>query len=199
MPRPPLKARELILADRRKRILESAAVEIALHGFNAANVNTISQSAGFATGTIYNYFPSKRALMLALIDFVAGKHTAIVCDQVLLNPDPLTRLSSFFQTGFQFVEENPSDTRVVISAIYGPDEEFRNRVYKAYDSLFTLLIEDILMSGSKNGVFRPFDPYTAAALIMSIYLGASSQSDAAGRIWLKTDEVVSFLVEGIRA
>jgi AcrR family transcriptional regulator len=55
----------------RLKLQSTAAEEFALSGYDGANINTISIHAGFAKGTIYNYFPSKRALLLALIDTTA--------------------------------------------------------------------------------------------------------------------------------
>ena len=60
--------REQVLESNRKPLLEVAAIEFANAGFYGANINRISLAAGFAKGTIYNYFPSKQALMLALLD-----------------------------------------------------------------------------------------------------------------------------------
>jgi AcrR family transcriptional regulator len=47
--------------------------EFACEGYAGANINRISQAAGFAKGAVYNCFACKRALMLALIDEVAAR------------------------------------------------------------------------------------------------------------------------------
>jgi AcrR family transcriptional regulator len=52
----------------RERLLEAAAAEFAARGLDAANINEISLAAGLAKGTVYNYFPSKEALFLAVIE-----------------------------------------------------------------------------------------------------------------------------------
>jgi len=46
----------------RQRLLEEAAVHFARDGFDRANINAIATAAGFAKGTIYNYFSSKEEL-----------------------------------------------------------------------------------------------------------------------------------------
>lgn len=51
----------------RARLLAIAAAHFAAHGFDRANINTIALEAGFAKGTIYNYFPSKEALFGAVL------------------------------------------------------------------------------------------------------------------------------------
>ncbi|MDE3069912.1 MAG: TetR/AcrR family transcriptional regulator, partial [Acidobacteriota bacterium] len=52
----------------RERLLEAAAVEFAARGLEGANINEISLAAGLAKGTVYNYFPSKEALFLAVCE-----------------------------------------------------------------------------------------------------------------------------------
>src|SRR5918995_940971 len=52
----------------RMRLLTAAAEEFARDGLEGANVNEISLAAGLAKGTVYNYFPSKQALFLAVVD-----------------------------------------------------------------------------------------------------------------------------------
>lgn len=46
----------------RQRLLEEAAAQFAHDGFDRANINSISRAAGFAKGTVYNYFSSKEEL-----------------------------------------------------------------------------------------------------------------------------------------
>jgi AcrR family transcriptional regulator len=46
----------------RRRLLETAAEHFANHGLGGASVDGISVAAGFAKGTVYNYFESKEQL-----------------------------------------------------------------------------------------------------------------------------------------
>jgi AcrR family transcriptional regulator len=198
MPRPPRAVREDVLSETRGRLLEAAAVEFAREGYVGANINRISQAAGFAKGTIYNHFPSKRALMLTLIDEIAAAHVDFILQGVGLEEDPSQRLKRFFSAGFAFVEQHPAQARTIINVVYGPDDEFKQRVYQAYNRLFALIIQDIVGAGVAGGDFRPADPDVTAALLMTIYLGSCSQLDADGKIWLGPDQVVTFILEGLR-
>ena len=71
MPRYNEEEREQIRSETRSRLLDSAAVEFALYGYSKANIDNISKAAGYAKGTVYNYFCSKRELMLTLIEEIA--------------------------------------------------------------------------------------------------------------------------------
>lgn len=55
-------------AEHRERLLEAAATEFANKGLAGARVDEISLAAGLAKGTIYNYFESKHAVFVAVVD-----------------------------------------------------------------------------------------------------------------------------------
>ena len=86
--------REEVLEKNRQTLLDAAAEEFALQGFVHANINTISTRAGFAKGTVYNYFPSKQALILALIDSVAAEHLEYMQSALAGVDDPAVALES---------------------------------------------------------------------------------------------------------
>ncbi len=197
MPRPSNATRKETLANSRQRLLEAAAAEFTREGYVGANINRISQAAGFAKGTIYNYFPSKQALMLALIDEIAAIHIDFIQQQVEPEEDPSRRLVCFFKAGFTFVDQHPTQAPVIINAVYGPNVEFKERVYQAYESLFSLLIEDIVKAGIAQGDFKAVDPDITGALLMTIYLGSCSLLGPDGTILFDPGQIVSFILGGL--
>jgi AcrR family transcriptional regulator len=52
----------------RAKLLEAAACEFGRVGLERASIDTISLAAGYAKGTIYNYFASKEELFLAVVE-----------------------------------------------------------------------------------------------------------------------------------
>ena len=132
MPRHKDAERKEVMKETRQLLLEAATQEFAREGFKGANINRISIAAGFAKGTIYNYFESKRALMLALIDEIAAGHLKYMTQQVLSEEDPARRLERFFEAGFAWVTDNLPQGRVLFATLNGPDVEFKTRMYEAY-------------------------------------------------------------------
>jgi AcrR family transcriptional regulator len=190
--------RETVLSETRRRLLEAATTEFAREGYDGANINRISKAAGFAKGTIYNYFPSKRGLMLALIDEVSESHIDFVLEQVQEEGDPGHRLERFFEAGFAFISDHLAQARVMINTLYGPDVEFKAHMYQAYQPLFQFVGNDIIAAGISRGVLREVDPDATAALLMTIYLGAGSQVDEDGRAWLDPSQVAAFALHALR-
>jgi len=198
MPRLANDLKESVKRNTRKKLLEAATTEFAQNGFRGANINHISIAAGFATGTIYNYFPSKRSLMLALIDEIGAHHTAFIMGKVCAESQSTERLKAFFNAGFQYVEEYPEQAQVAINAVYSFDAEFKDRIFQAYLGLFNLLTEDIIGLGLSQGDFKPDNADTVAAFLMSIYLGGSSLYSPGGGIWFNAEKVTNFVMDGIR-
>ena len=163
--------KDQVQSETRKKLLDAAAEEFATRGFQGANINHISQSAGFAKGTVYNYFPSKRELMLALINEIADQHADFITSRVEVETDPVQRLKRFFTAGFQFARQFPTLTQISISAVYGYDHEFKAQIFEGYDEFFTFIMEDIITYGIKREVFKPMDVDPGAAFLMSLYLG----------------------------
>ncbi len=192
-------ARDETLAATRNKLLEAATTEFANEGYVGANINSISEAAGFAKGTIYNHFPSKRALMLTLIDTIAAEHIQFILKPVELDSSPIRQLEAFFSAGFAFIEQCPERARIIVSAIYGPDAEFKARVYQAYEGLFSFIAGHIVTVGVARGDFREVNTDLVTALVMTIYLGSCSQLDSNGKIWLDPRQVVDLILDGLRA
>jgi AcrR family transcriptional regulator len=190
--------KEKIKSSTRKKLLDSATTEFANKGFSGANINHISIDAGYATGTVYNYFPSKRALILALIDEIGTHHTAFILDKVMAESHPTERVKAFFEAGFRFVEAYPKEAQVAINAVYGFDSEFKARIYQAYQTLFEMLFKNIIEYGVSRGEFKPINSDTATALLMSLYLGGSSLYNPNGGVWFDADRVTAFVMDGLR-
>lgn len=199
MPRLKASDRDEIMSETRAQLLQAATEEFAREGFEGANINRISIAAGFAKGTIYNYFESKRALMLALIDEIAKGHLELMTQQVLKLDDPARRLERFFETGFAWVTDNLHQGRVLFSTLNGPDLEFKTRMYQAYLPMFQLVGQDILALGIEQGIFRQLEPVSTAGLIMTIYLGTGSQVNEQGEQWFPPAQVSDFILKSLQA
>jgi len=189
--------REQVLGQTRQRLLEAAAEEFARAGYPGANINTISTAAGYAKGTIYNYFPSKQALLLALLDLTAQQHLEFIVSQVRPEPDPAHRLELFYQAGFEFVTRYLPQARVVFNIINAADEPLKMHVFASYQPMFQFVADEILTPGIQQSLFRAVEPVSMAMLLMTIYLGAASQHDAQGHPWLDPRQVAMLILDGL--
>lgn len=63
MPRITLAAKE----DTRQRIVDQACKLFRRHGFEATTTRSIATAAGIAAGTVFNYFPTKEAIVMSIV------------------------------------------------------------------------------------------------------------------------------------
>jgi AcrR family transcriptional regulator len=190
--------RDQTLTNTRRMLLDAAAEVLARDGYAVANINHISEAAGFAKGTVYNYFPSKRALMMALIEDISAAHLEAIAGPVRAETDARLRLERFFEAGFEWVERYPAPAQVMIVTLNGPDAEFKQSMYAAYQPMFALVRQNIVAAGVEQGVFRAVDLGETTALLMTLYLGTCSQVDARGKPWLAPGKVAGFAFGALR-
>lgn len=189
--------RQEIQEQNRKLLLEAAAQEFARESYHGANTNRISKSAGFAAGTIFNYFPTKKDLMLALLDETAQAHFDFLVAAVEQVEDPQYRLVTFFEAGFEFIAANLPPARVMVNTIYGADEEFRQHLYQCYQPMFQFVATEILVPGISQAIFRQVDPVATANLLMTIYLGTASQVTEDGQFFFPAAQVADFALKAL--
>jgi AcrR family transcriptional regulator len=190
--------REDIRETNRQRLLEEAAKEIATAGYQRANTNRISKAAGFASGTIFNYFPTKKDLILALLDETAKAHFEAIASAVQAIEEADQRLVRFFQVGFEFVAQNLAPARVMVNTIYGPDEDLKVHLYQAYLPMFQFVAQEIVALGIERDIFRQVDPTEMANLLMNIYLGSASQVNDDGQFLISADPIADFAKHALR-
>ncbi len=83
-------------------VLEAAGQLFGRHGYNATTTNEVAERAGVSVGTLYQYFPNKDALLLALAErhvVEAGGALAQVADALReADPDWAEVVRTFVQT-----------------------------------------------------------------------------------------------------
>ncbi len=198
MPRYKDSARDAALSETRQRLLDAATEEFAQHGYSGANIDRISAAAQCAKGTVYNYFPSKQALMLALIDDIARLHFSFIADQVRLEAEPRRRLERFFEVGIGFVRQYPAQARLITSTLYGPDEAFKQHIARNYLPFFEFVAAEILQPGIAQGIFEAANPLMTASLIMVTYLGCCAQMDTEGQVGINAGQVADYVLRSLR-
>src|SRR5215831_2912861 len=83
MPRRPVTSPRKMAAQERSRatvdaLLSATARVLVRDGYDHASTNKIAEAAGVSIGSLYQYFPSKEALVAAVIDRHMGEMMAVV-------------------------------------------------------------------------------------------------------------------------
>jgi len=198
MPRYRKAERERLLAEVRRRLLDAAIAEFAAQGYAQANINHISRAAGFAQGTIYNHFPSKRALFAAVVGDIAGRQRDLLLQAAATAPGPAARLERLFAAGFAFAQGFPAASQLLAAALHGADPEARALAEHACEPLAAYIEQEIVLAGQQEKLFRPIDARCAAAAILAVYLSGCAAHTAAATLRLNPRAVAALLLEGMK-
>ena len=140
----------------RRKILESASVEFAFHGFEAGSVNTICQNGGVSKGIIYHYFSSKEELYLECVAECFDRLTDYLQDTLSAMPEKESDrvLSAYFDLRMDYFRENEVDARIFSDAVLTPPDRLRSEIAKCrqrFDELNTDTMRKILRDKPLRG------------------------------------------------
>jgi AcrR family transcriptional regulator len=148
----------------RAKLLASAAQEFARAGLERANVDAISLAAGYAKGTIYNYFASKEELFLAVVEEASAQ--AAASSAVPADAPARERLAAVI-TGFcAWVREHDAFARVLVRECLMGTPGLYPQVILAEAPLVGEL-ETILRDGARSGELRDDIPPEILALALA--------------------------------
>src|SRR6266516_2098078 len=147
----------------RANLLAAAAQEFARAGLERASVDAISLAAGYAKGTIYNYFASKEELFLAVVEDASAQAAA--------SPAPTgaparERLAAIIAGFCAWACEHDSFARVLVRECLMGTPGLYPRVILA-EAPLTGELETILREGARSGEFRDDVPAGILALAMA--------------------------------
>src|SRR5512138_2796670 len=89
--------------ERRRQLLDAALEVFVSQGYHAAAMDDIADRAGVSKPVLYQHFPGKLELYLALLDESAEKLTAIVRDALSSTTENRERVPATFRAFFDFV------------------------------------------------------------------------------------------------
>ncbi|NQT71279.1 MAG: TetR/AcrR family transcriptional regulator [Chloroflexi bacterium] len=166
------KKKERITEQRKRQILDAALTVFSRKSFGAVTIPDISQEAGVAVGTIYNYFDNKHDLLLSLVRTYLI--TGPLVDLVARPPqwDDAEFMSSFLENRLTSGAENIGRFFFLFNEIQR-NRELRDE-YMA-DILTPLLkvLEKRVESGVASGAFHSSNPEVAARGLVGMILGFS--------------------------
>src|SRR6266516_8133489 len=148
----------------RGRLLAAAAREFARAGFERANVDGLSLAAGYAKGTIYNYFPSKEELFLAVVEEASAQ--AAATSPAPADAPARERLAAVIAGFCAWARDHDAFARVLVRECLMGTPGLYPRVILAEAPLVGEL-ETILREGARSGELRDDVPAEILALALA--------------------------------
>lgn len=178
----PRQARAL---ERREQLLDAAARVFAQRGYSNAQMDEIAAAADTSKGGLYFHFPTKEALVAAVIARAGELLTRRVHRAMTVaGPDPVARADAALMTLIETLSSHRSLARVLANATLGGSPLARERVAEIEDEFVELIATELqcaLDHGRLTRLDAPLDPqFTARAWVGMVQSTLSAW--AAGRL-----------------
>jgi AcrR family transcriptional regulator len=162
--------REQIAEARRAQILEAALSVFTEKGYSEATVPDVAREAGVAVGTIYNYYESKRDILLAVVAKYVIDERFVGLLQRWLDADSDEFVVSVMENRLEFGFENIDRFWFVMTEAMRDDEW---RLLFAEGNLRSILEfpKRFLESRIASGEFRSLTPQLAARAMVGMVVG----------------------------
>ena len=162
----------------RERILDSAVELFARHGFDAMTMRQLGDAAGLDNSSLYRHFPSKAALVDAVLDRVAGDVLSAIGARLdLAEPASLKALEDACVTVGLHLFDHPAAARLIVHWIMSmgdASDGFKLSVPAGDQSRpggkMLALLRDWLDRGARQGLLRKQEAPESIVLLMGAVL-----------------------------
>ena len=156
---------------REEQILKAASDVFTSRGYAAATIPEIASSAGVAVGTIYNYYPSKRELFIAVI--LKLIITTPLLDLIDRMPEEnvAATFRQIMQDRFSLIENEPISKIPSLMGEIIRDPELKRIWIEQFIQPFFTRMEKVYLRMTDSGKFRPVEPAIATRLIGGMIFG----------------------------
>jgi AcrR family transcriptional regulator len=158
---------------RRKQLLEAAQEVFVAQGYHAAAMDDIAERAGVSKPVLYQHFPGKLELYLALLDTHCDAIVAKVRKAMSASVDNKQRVAGAITAYFEFIDHESEAYRLVFESDLRNEPAVRERVERVERGCVEA-ITDTIMADTGVSLAR-------AELLAAGLCGAA---EVAARFWL---------------
>ena len=129
---------------RRASLLEAANDIFTSRGYHAAAMDDIAEAAGVSKPVLYQHFPSKLDLYLALLDASCDSLVEVVRDALATNEHNADRVVATISAFYAFVSNTNGEFRFVFESDLTGDASVQKRLWKVNEEIADLVAEVIV-------------------------------------------------------
>ena len=191
-------------ADARRELTVQTVVALAAEQ-NPSEITTaaIAKRMHVTQGALFRHFPSKGAILQAVMDWVADRLLARLDRAAASASDPLTALEAMFMAHIDFIVEHPGVPRMLFGELQRTDETPAKRVAKTLLERYGERLRTLMEHGRQDGeLAADLDIDNAGVLFIGTIQGLVMQSLLAGdvtRMRTRAPAVFAIYRRGIRS
>lgn len=161
---------------RRAQLLEVALEVFVEQGYHSASMDEIADRAGVSKPVLYQHFPGKLDLYLALLEQSCDQMIAQVRDALALTNDNKLRVEATIDAFYAYVADESGAFRLVFESDLTSEPAVRDQVDRVTNECAEAIADVI---ADDTGLPR------AACLLLAVSLVGMAQQSS--RFWLETD------------
>ncbi len=157
---------------RRTQLLGAAREVFVAQGYHAAAMDEIAERAGVSKPVLYQHFPSKRDLYLALLEQHSDELVAATREALASTTDNKQRVAASLTAFFAFIDSESESFRLVFESDFTSDPEVRDLLDRMQRGCAEAIAEVI---AEDTGL-----PHAEAELLA---IGLAGMSHVTARFW----------------
>ncbi|GAB15513.1 putative TetR family transcriptional regulator [Arthrobacter globiformis NBRC 12137] len=162
--------------ERRAQLLAAAQEVFVANGYHGAAMDEIAETAHVSKPVLYQHFPSKRELYLALLDSHLGALTELMLGALNSTTDNKERVQAVMRAYYRFIDSDDQAHRLVFESDLINDADVSSRL-ETFNKTFANAIAQVIAEDTKL-------PLLEAQLLGR---GLAGMAQVSARYWLETD------------
>lgn len=171
-------------ADERRTATVEAMIDLAAEQ-NPSDITTlaIAQRMGLTQGALFRHFPTKDAILQAVMSWVSDRLLARVDQAAADASSPVAALEAIFMAHIEFVSEHPGVPRMLFGELQRAGETLPKRMVQTLIRHYGERLRRLLAAGQAQGeLSAALDLDAAAVLFIGTIQGLVMQSLLAGDV-----------------
>lgn len=171
-------------ADQRRAVTVEAVVSLsAEQNPSEITTTTIAKRMGVTQGSLFKHFPTKDAILQAVMEWVAERLLARIDDAARSASSPTAALEAMFTAHVQFVVDHPGVPRMLFGELQRAEPTAPKRMVQTLLRRYGERLHRIIEQGKQSGELPArLDSEAAATLFIGMIQGLVMQSLLAGDV-----------------
>jgi AcrR family transcriptional regulator len=162
--------------ERRAQLLSAAQEVFVANGYHGAAMDEIAETAHVSKPVLYQHFPSKRELYLALLDSHLSSLTDLMLGALNSTTDNDERVQAVMRAYYRFIASDDQAHRLVFESDLINDPDVSSRL-ETFNKTFADAVARVIAEDTKL-------PHLEAQLLGR---GLAGMAQVSARYWLETD------------
>lgn len=141
------------VTDRQLEIIAAAGKILSISGVHGLTIKNLAKEMKFSESAIYRHFPSKEAILVSMLQYVASHMEERYSNAVDGNNSPEENFKALFENQFSFFSEHPYFAVAIFSdGLLAESEKINDTILKIMAVKMKYLMP-VIMTGQQKGVF----------------------------------------------